>query len=225
LIVAGADGCPTGWVVCRRNGDGSLDIQVVKALADICEGLSILAVDMPFGLLDVPRPGGRDCEREARKRLPGKTSSVFPGPCRPALDGESYTQANAISKKLGIGLTRQMFNILPKVREIDTLLRARPELRTMLHEAHPELAFARMNGGRPLLSKKRRPEGYAERRRLLGEHGFPVEVDRIAGAARDDVLDAIACCRTAALIAAGTATRLGPAEARDRYGLAMNIWF
>jgi predicted RNase H-like nuclease len=29
----------------------------------------------------------------------------------------------------------------------------------------------------------------------------------------------------ALLIAQGTATRLGPAQERDRYGLPMNIWF
>ncbi|SKA36851.1 Predicted nuclease (RNAse H fold) [Enhydrobacter aerosaccus] len=225
MIVAGADGCPTGWVVCRRDERGVLDIQVVKALADICEGLSILAVDMPFGLLDVPRRGGRDCEQAARKLLAGRASSVFPSPCRPALECGSYAEANAISKKLGIGLTQQMFNILPKVREIDELLRQRPGLRTILHEAHPELAFARMNGGKPLPSKKRKPEGYADRRRLLVAHGFPVEIDRLPGAARDDILDAVACCRTAQLIAEGKATCLGATDVRDRHGLAMNIWF
>jgi predicted RNase H-like nuclease len=29
LIVAGADGCRTGWVICRRESDGTLDIRVV----------------------------------------------------------------------------------------------------------------------------------------------------------------------------------------------------
>lgn len=197
----------------------------MKTLADVCEGLSILAVDMPFGLLDIPRPGGRDCEREARKLLPGKASSVFPSPCRPAIACDSYAEANAISKKLGIGLTRQMFNILPKVREIDGLLRRHPELHAVFHEAHPELAFARMNDGRPLLSKKRRPEGYAERRRLLADNGFASGIDRLNGAARDDILDAVACCRTALLITKGEARCLGGIDARDRYGLPMNIWF
>lgn len=225
MIVAGADGCPAGWVVCRRDGDGALDIKVVKALADACEGLSVLAVDMPFGLMDAPRAGGRDCEQEARARLRGKASSVFPSPCRPALACASYAEANAISKKLGVGLTQQMFRILPKVREIDDLLRARPELRTVVYEAHPELAFARMNDGKPVLSKKRKPDGYAERRSLLARHGLEADIERLPGATRDDVLDAMACCRTALLIAAGTGTRLGPPDARDCHGLAMNIWF
>ena len=51
MIVAGADGCRTGWVVCRRDADGALDIRVVKTLAEACEGLSILAVDMPIGFV------------------------------------------------------------------------------------------------------------------------------------------------------------------------------
>jgi len=47
----------------------------------------------------------------------------------------------------------------------------------------------------------------------------------LSGAARDDILDAIAVCRTATLIAEGTATCLGPLDQRDRHGLPMNIWF
>jgi predicted RNase H-like nuclease len=224
LIVAGADGCRTGWVVCRRDIDGTLDIRVVKALADACEGLSILAVDMPIGLLDTPRPG-RACESEARKLLPGKTSSIFPTPCRPALACTTYARANAVSKKLGVGLTQQTFHLFPKLRVIDALLQTQPKLRRVIHEAHPELAFARMNGGAPVLSKKRKPEGYEERRELLARHGFKADIERLPGAARDDILDAMACCRTATLIADYKATRLGLADAVDRFGLPMNIWF
>jgi predicted RNase H-like nuclease len=222
--VGGADGCRTGWVVCRRDTDGILDIRVVKALADACEGLSILAVDMPIGLTDEPRPG-RACESEARKLLPGKTSSVFPTPCRPALPCTTYSRANAISKKLGAGLTQQTFHLFPKLREIDELMRSERKLHRVIHEAHPELAFARMNGGKPVLGKKRQPDGYEERRKLLSRHGFKTKIERLPGAARDDILDAIAVCRTATLIAAGIATRLGPAAKMDRHGLPMNIWF
>lgn len=224
MVVAGADGCRTGWVVCRRAADGTLDIRVVEALAEACEGLSILAVDMPIGLTDSPRPG-RQCEGEARALLPGKASSVFPTPCRPALEGTTHAQANAISRKLGVGLNQQTFHLFPKMREVDALLRGQRKLRRVVYEAHPELAFARMNGGKPVLSKKRQPDGFADRHKLLAKHGFRTKVERLTGAARDDILDAIACCRTATLIAQGKATRLGPGDARDRYGLPMNIWF
>lgn len=224
MIVAGADGCRTGWVVCRRDADGVLDVRVVKTLAEACEGLSILAVDMPIGFVDLPRPP-RACEVEARKLLPGKASSVFPTPCRPALDCTTHAEANALSRSLGIGLNRQTFHLFPKMREVDALMRSNEDLQAIVHEAHPELAFARMNGGKPVLSKKRKPEGFAERLALLTRHGFEWKPQTISGAARDDVLDAIAVCRTALQIANGKATRLGPEHERDRHGLPMNIWF
>lgn len=224
MIVGGADGCKTGWVVCRRAPDGILSIDVVKTLAAACEGLSVLAVDMPIGLTDTPHPG-RACEGEARALLPGKASSVFPTPCRPALACTTHVEANAASRALGKGLNQQTFHLFPKMREVDELMRARPNLKRIVYEAHPELAFARMNGGKPALSKKRKPEGFVERHRLLAKHGFKWKAEPVAGAARDDVLDAMAVCRTAMLIAEGKATRLGPADARDRYGLPMNIWF
>jgi predicted RNase H-like nuclease len=224
VIVGGADGCRRGWVICRRDTDGSLDIRVVKTLAEACEGLSILAVDMPIGLMDEPIPG-RACEPEARALLPGKASSVFPTPCRPALACTTHAEANATSRKLGKGLNQQTFHLFPKMREIDDLMRGNRKLHRLVYEAHPELAFARMNGGKPVLSKKRQPDGFAERRKLLAKHGFKWKPEPMSGAARDDVLDAIAVCRTAVLIAEGMAKRLGPAKARDRYGLPMNIWF
>jgi predicted RNase H-like nuclease len=196
----------------------------VKTLAEACKGLSILAVDMPIGFVEVPRPP-RACEVEARRHLPGKASSVFPTPCRPVLACTTHAEANALSKSLGVGINQQTFHLFPKMREVDALLRASKKLHSIVYEAHPELAFARMNGGKPVLSKKRQPDGYAERRRLLARHGFKTKIDRLSGAARDDILDAIAVCRTATLIGAGEATRLGPLDQRDRHGLPMNIWF
>ncbi len=223
-VVGGADGCRTGWVICRREGEGSLDIRVVKTLAEACEGLSILAVDMPIGFVDHPRPP-RTCEVEARRLMPGKASSVFPTPCRPALPATTHADANAISKNLGVGITQRTFHLFKKMREVDELVRSSTRLKRVVYEAHPELAFTRMNDGKPVLSKKRQFDGFSERLNLLRKHGFKWNPEPLKGAARDDVLDAIAVCRTATLIAAGTATRLGPARARDRYGLPMNIWF
>ena len=162
---------------------------------------------MPIGFLDVPRPP-RACEVEARKLLPGKASSVFPTPCRPALACTTHAEANALSRTLGVGINQQTFHLFPKMREVDALMRSDLTLHRIVYEAHPELAFTRMNGGKPVLSKKRQPDGYAERRGLLATHGFRTSVERLSGAARDDILDAIAVCRTATLI--------GRASCRER---------
>ena len=133
--------------------------------------------------------------------------------------------AQRLAERVGFGINQQTFHLFPKMNEVDGLLRSKPALQRIVYEAHPELAFARMNGGKPVLSKKRQPDGYVERRKLLNRHGFKTKVDRLSGAARDDILDAIAVCRTATLIADGTATCLGPLDQRDRHGLPMNIWF
>lgn len=224
MIVAGADGCRTGWVVCRRDTDGSLDIRVVKTLAEACEGLSILAVDMPIGFLDIQTRGGRACEREARKLLGRKSSSVFSSPCRWALAATDYETVRRMPAPHEVGLSKQAFGLFSRLNEVDRLLTRQPSLRSIVHEAHPELAFRRMNDGVPVFANKKKADGRSQRLRLLAAHGFEPTVERLPGAARDDILDAVACCRTALLIAQGKATRLGAADARDRHGLPMNIW-
>ena len=80
---------------------------------------------MPIGFVDVPRPP-RLCEVEARKLMPGKASSVFPTPCRPALACTTHAEANALSKTLGVGINQQTFHLFPKMREVDELLCSRP---------------------------------------------------------------------------------------------------
>jgi predicted RNase H-like nuclease len=228
LIVAGADGCPEGWVICHRTADGRLDVTVVGRLEetfDLVEDLSILAIDMPIGLLDVPQRNGRECEREAKEILGAKRSSVFAAPCRPALAASTHAEANRISKNLGIGLSIQAFGLFAKLNEVDRLVREKPVLGARLREVHPELAFTRMNKCRPVMSKKRKPEGREERLRLLSALGLAPETRRLRGAHADDILDAVACYQTAVLIAEGSAKRLGSTTARDHYGLPMNIWF
>jgi predicted RNase H-like nuclease len=228
VVVAGADGCPKGWVICYRTANGELLVNVVETLEkafDLVEGLSILAVDMPIGLLDVPQRGGRECERQAKEKLGAKRSSVFASPCRPALAASTHAEANRISKALGIGISIQAFGLFKKLKEIDDLVRDKPAIGARIREVHPELAFARMNNCQPVMSKKRKAEGRAERCRLLSELVLMPNTLKLKGANTDDILDAVACYRTAGLIAAGTATRLGGEEEKDRHGLPMNIWF
>ncbi|MBI3198086.1 MAG: DUF429 domain-containing protein [Rhodospirillales bacterium] len=225
MIVGGADGCRAGWVICRRDTDGSLDIRVVKTHAEACEGLSNLAGDKPLGFHDKQKRGGRACEREARKLLGKKGSSVFSSPCRWALAATDYETVRRMPPPHEVGLSKQAFGLFSKLNEVDCILTQQPTLRSIVHEAHPELAFRRMNGDVPVFATKKKADGRSQRRRLLADHGFTPTVERLPGAARDDILDAVACCRTALLIAQGKATRLGPANARDRHGLPMNIWF
>jgi predicted RNase H-like nuclease len=164
---------------------------------------------------------------------------VFPTPCRAALDATTHAQASVINRQNGadgVGLTRQAFHLFPKMRQLAALLRGRPALRRRVFEAHPELAFMRMNGGRPVLQPKRLAEGQATRQHLLARHGFPAALGtwqrhchetglRRKDAAADDALDAASVCRTALLIHRRDATRLPGRIECDSFGLPMAIWF
>lgn len=241
--IAGVDGCRAGWIAVLWNIEsGEWRFRFSPALAgivDAAEQPHVVAVDMPTGFADRAERGGRPCERAARKLLPGKTSSVFATPCRAALAADTYAEASALnhaSGPHGVRLTKQCYNLFPKMRELDALLQARPALRRRIFEAHPELAFMRMNGGRPVLVPKRKPEGQAVRQRLLARHGF-ASTGRVwatyrhdAGLRRsdagpDDGLDAAAVCRTALLIHRTEAAHLPDSIARDCHGLPMAIWY
>jgi predicted RNase H-like nuclease len=228
VVVAGADGCPDGWVVCHKDISGALDIRIVKTLDeifDLYEGLSILAIDIPIGFMDVQISGGRECEREARRLLGRKSSSVFSAPCRPALDAKSYDEVRKLPPPHEVGLSKQAYALFPKLNEVDHFMRQNAGSQSRIFEAHPDLAFASMNNDVPILASKKKLPGRTERLDLLVKNGLTPTIERLRGAARDDILDAVACCHTATLIASGEAKRLGSPDRRDRHGLPMNIWF
>ncbi len=95
-------------------------------------------------------------------------------------------------------------------------------------EAHPELAFARLNG-KPVLSRKRQPDGRRERIGLLKRAGLAVGEsllkDLPRGVAKDDALDAIALTLTAERIFKKQAISLPARPTRDAHGLRMEIWY
>ncbi len=167
--LGGVDGCRGGWVGAFAHFSQRGDLQWLyldrhSSFAEVLEAarrVAVLAVDIPIGLLDVPHPGGRGCDRLARAQLRGRRGSVFTPPVRAALGARSHREAQ---RRNGTGLSRQSFNILPRIREVDRLLT--PRLQQRVFEAHPELAFARL-ADRPLRHSKKSAPGRAERLRLL----------------------------------------------------------
>jgi predicted RNase H-like nuclease len=128
-------------------------------------------------------------------------------------------------------VSKQLFMIAPKIREVDGCLRADPAARGRVFEVHPELAFWRLNGERALDEPKKvksRPyaPGLALRRRLLTAAGLPsdISLEPPDGAGADDVLDALACAAVARRIRQGTARPFPDPPERDEFGLPMAIW-
>ena len=236
--VAGVDGCRGGWFVILAAVTAS-SAQPLRIVACRCarfrDVLSLperpvaLAVDMPIGLLDRPVPGGRACDREARKLLGrARASSVFTPPTRPGLSALAYADVPRVN---GTGMSKESFNILPKIREVDEAVGAPDQKRVF--EAHPELAFARLAGA-PLRHNKKTTEGRRERVRLLwrifaSAFQDPVRLRREHGAANvafDDVVDAYVLAHVADRIRRGSGARLPASDPPlDARGLRMEIWY
>jgi predicted RNase H-like nuclease len=226
----GVDGCRAGWFYFWINGR-VFGHGVTSALAKIAaeRTASVMLVDIPIGLPS--EHGTRDCDTEARKLLGRRGASIFPAPCRAALDAESYEDACEVNERYtGRKLSLQCWNIVPKIREVDALLRGRGRARMRLRESHPELCFAALNGGRPMAAGKKSTAGFEERLAVLGRSWRPAEraaeqalaAYRRAEVARDDILDAMVLAVTASL-PAGRRDTLPAKPRRDEKGLRMEM--
>ncbi|MBT2969886.1 MAG: hypothetical protein B6D72_07895 [gamma proteobacterium symbiont of Ctena orbiculata] len=233
MIAVGIDGCRRGWFYVQLLGPGRFETGVTEALhtlRDIIISADLTLIDIPIGL----RPSGteeRKCDREARRLLGRRASSVFPVPCRQVLDCRSYQEGSELNQVLtGRKLSRQSWGIVPKIAEADRLIRDLPDNRR-LREMHPEVCFLGLNRGRPMGHNKKRPQGRAERLTLL-KHHLPnsrtiIDNARAASPKRDladdDILDALVGAVTAShpeyLVSLPAATE------RDELGLTMEIVF
>jgi predicted RNase H-like nuclease len=237
--IAGVDGCRAGWIVAFAGvGCDNVRVRVVATFADVFaapEQPQLVAVDMPIGLPAHIGPLGRGPERAVRPLLGERQSSVFAVPSRSAVFAADYGAACRLALETSDPpkkVSKQLFMIAPKIREVDVTLRNRPELIGRVFEVHPEVAFWRLNGERALPEPKKvkgRPygPGLALRRDLLAGHGFSravTEQDAPAGAAADDLLDALACAAIARRIVAGVATPFPDPPLRDEFGLPVAIW-
>jgi predicted RNase H-like nuclease len=211
MAVLGVDGCRRGWVGVRW--DGSTEVLVAATIAELVEAagpVEAIAIDIPIELpTDVPRVA----EQLARRRLPGRASTVFNTPAAAVLGAVDYPSANAANKAaLGLGLSKQAWHLVPKIRDVHDWLATAPAVPVV--EAHPEVCFAAMNGA-VLVDGKTTAAGEVLRRTLLAAHGLEVVAERRPGVAVDDVLDAAATAWTARRLVDGVAERLPP-EPRDR---------
>ena len=220
----GLDGFNKGWVAVFLDGDA----QEISFPGDVAQALSCAfdraGIDIPIGMTD---DGERDCDRLARAMLRPHTSRVFGGARRWLwLEFADPDRANAEAQRRGQKrASRQLWHLGRKIMEVDAFVRAHPS--RDIREVHPELVFPRLNGNKPLPSKKSAEE-LALRRRLLKRAGIRyidrwLTHDRIGtGAKADDVLDACAVA-LAAREPAGSVPEGTPPH--DACRLAMRIWF
>ena len=239
IWLAGVDGCRSGWIAAFVAADlAEVRIRLAPRFADVAaapEAPAVIAVDIPVGLPERAGYGGRAAENAVRPLLGARQSSVFSVPSRAATEAESYADACVIALATSQPprkVSRQLFMLAPKIREVDAGLRGDPALARRVFEVHPEVAFWRLNGERALDEPKKvksRPHapGLALRRALLIAEGFPVaavEARPPAGAGADDLIDALACAAIARRIHARLARPFPDPPERDAFGLPMAIW-
>jgi threonine dehydratase len=243
--IAGVDGCRAGWIVARQamHSPRRIDVEIHRNFATILDAAdppTVLAVDMPIGLPARIGVHGRGPEKEIRRFLGRRKSSVFSIPSRSAVCTQDYPAACLIAAETSDPsrkFAKQAFNLFPKIREIDALLRASPKgldppWRERVFEAHPELAFWRLNGEKELSHAKKTRNGQRwigrqERVAILEAAGVPSDVLKRApprGAAADDLLDALALVMIARRILDGQATSFPDPPGRDSFGLPVAIW-
>jgi predicted RNase H-like nuclease len=224
MRVVGLDGYRAGWVAVWIDGDAS----GIEFLHDVSELLTfsfhLAMIDIPIGL---PEIGDRRCDIQARSILGESWPRVFTGARRGLLrfDSTQYDAANRWGKSIGAGVSRQLFCLLPKISEVDTIINKRKQ--SNIRETHPELVFLRLNSGQRLPGKKTK-EGKNIRCDLIKKAGFLDIQDWIdrrrmgTGAKPDDILDACAC----AIAARDAKHRIPDTKPQiDSRGLRMEIWY
>jgi predicted RNase H-like nuclease len=183
----GIDGCRLGWFYVGLDEDGNFSVGVIRSIHEITSE-------------------ERLCDLSARQMIKPRGSTVFPAPARSAISKDTYEEGSEENyRRLGRKLSKQSWAITGKIKEVDDFMRA-AKLRSKVREFHPEVAFCGMNSGRPILTSKKKSDGFNERFDLL-KRFFP-NARAVLQAARvntplkkdlqdDDILDALVGAVTA----------------------------
>jgi len=200
-LYLGVDACPYGWIalIIEKNQGWKLEkFEDIEQLWKKYSIASIILIDIPIGLRkNSGKP--RVCDSTAREYLGKRSSCIFPTPCRKALSAVTYEEANKTNRELtGKGLSKQTYNIMPKIREVDTLLIRNGKASEIFIESQPEACFTALNNDQPLEYYKKQKKGIRQRLNLLKNHWHfeknPYQIGKKrfnrSEVAIDDILDA-----------------------------------
>ena len=239
----GVDGCRAGWFSVGLSRNGECELRVFPHFKDLLEHYDmaeLILVDIPIGLPE--GPGGRDCDREARKKLGWpRMTSVFPSPTRCTVEKafefpKDRKAADDIEQRCACkGLTIQAFSIAPKIAEVDTVMVASGKDKTpRIREVHPELCFWALNKRTTMSSRKQRVEGRKKSLKVLRKakpnskkiYNEACSKFLRKDVARDDILDALAAAVTALRGTVGDALQTLPeTPPRDPKCIPMEMVF
>ena len=204
----------TGWISVVLDGDGLTDVDVLPSFQCVWHEhrtAERMLVDIPIGL---SANGRRSCDVQAKELLaPRRHTSVFWHPVRPALSAKTLSAAKDLTEAHGFSLSNQAWAIVPRIRELDTFFDLTPEAVGVVRESHPEVCFAALNDGDPMVHSKHTQDGRRERLALLARDRSDLEAvyekavstfieppayaRRLRSDGRGDVINALVLAHTA----------------------------
>ena len=225
MTAVGVDACKGGWVAIVLRDHQPPSAHAVATIAELDAAVpdaDAVAIDIPIALLD---DRWRESDVIARRLLGARRSTVFPTPIVSALEAPDHASGSARSvAATGSGISRQAYGLRARIFEVRTWAAG---LTCRVIEAHPELCFTEMRGGRPPSATKKSWHGMTERRTALASCGIDVDaIDPRVGSIvpTDDVLDAAAAAWTARRVLAGVARHIPEHPELDRAGFEASIW-
>lgn len=204
-FVVGIDWMKPYWLAAEIQG-AEISIRKLSNISEINDyylTADAVLIDIPVGLPENKEENAARPDCEARNYLPtNRKPTIFPVPCRQAINTESYAEASAENGRvLGKKLTSQSYAFSKMVRQVDGFLLEEKYWQNRLVESHPEVAFQRLNGDNGLQHSKHTEAGIQERIAILQRYG----VDSVPLFAEftpkqyEDVLDAVYLAVTAKL--------------------------
>ena len=235
----GLDACRKGWV---RVGLETVGRTVVAALfptiSAALQGLpphAEVLVDVPIGLPDGDvadeEERRRRADLEAKALLGRRASTVFLTPTRQAVYASDFAEAAALQRgATGVGLSRQAWGLVAKIREVDAWVIRNRGGHPVLRESHPELAWAMLNYRNPMRWPKADYLGAKERLEIASRHVDRAQVEQLlrhivaqGGVRTDDVLDAMVLAIHARQGTAQGYVSLPGRTQRDQLGVRMEM--
>ena len=230
-FVVGIDWVKPYWLAAEIRGD-EISIRKLSNIADINNyylKTDAVLIDIPVGIPEnaVENAARPDCE--ARDYLStGRKPSIFPVPCRQAINMENYAEASDENERvLGKKLTSQSYAFSKMIRQVDEFLAENECWQNRLVESHPEVAFQMLNGGNGLQYSKHTEAGIQERIAILQQYGIdttPLFIE-FAPKQYEDVLDAVCLAVSAKLGCENGFQTIPENPLRDSRGLKMQMVF
>ena len=228
-FAVGIDWMKPYWLATEIRGD-EISIKKLSNVAEINDyylNADAVLIDIPVGIPENAVENAARPDREARDYLPvGRKPSIFPVPCRQAINMENYAAASAENERvLGKKLASQSHAFSKMIRQVDQFLAENKCWQNRLVESHPEVAFQILNSGNGLQHSKHTEAGIQERIAILRQYGIdPISLfAEFTPKQYEDVLDAL-CLAVSAKLGCENGFKTIPANPScDSRGLKMQM--